>query len=212
MGKGVTWLALSAAVLVTLVVVAPADASLLAGGPVVRLPADGPSAGDLSTAGSGAASAVATDDVILGTVSVTTPERTVLRLINDARAARGLQRLALRASLCRAARAHSLSMLRLSYFSHSSASGETFAQRILRYDYARTGCSYWGVGEVIGWGAGSTAGSARAVFRAWMRSTAHRTVILTRRWRDVGIGRAVGTYAGIADVRMFTVDFGRRIY
>jgi uncharacterized protein YkwD len=211
MGKGVTWLALSAAILVTLILVTPADASLVVEGPAARLAGAGPPGGPTAEGGA-AASAVGSDGPILGTLSLTTPERNILSLINNARAARGLHRLALRTTLCSAARAHSLSMLRLSYFSHSSASGETFAQRILRYGYSRTSCSYWGVGEVIGWGAGNTAGSARAVFRAWMRSTAHRTVILTRRWRDVGIGRALGSYTGIADVRMFTVDFGRRIY
>jgi uncharacterized protein YkwD len=198
MGKGVTWLALSAAILVTLIPAAPAEASLLVDGPVA---ADGDAASDVQRS-----------DAVLGTVSLTTPERTLFTLINKARAARGLHRLGLRTTLCRAARNHSLSMLRLSYFSHSSASGETFAQRIVRYGYGRSGCSSWSVGEVIGWGAGSAAGSPRAIFRAWMRSTAHRTVIFTRRWRDVGIGRALGTYAGIAGVRMFTVDFGRRIY
>lgn len=198
MGKGVTWLALSAAILVTLVLTAPAEASLIVDG---RVAAD-----------SDAVSDVQTSDALLGSVSLTTPERTVLRLINHARAARGLHRLALRTTLYRAAKAHSRSMLRLSYFSHSSASGETFAARILRYGYARSGCSSWSVGEVIGWGAGGTAGSAKAIFRAWMRSTAHRTVVFTKRWRDVGIGRALGTYAGIAGVRTFTVDFGRRVY
>ena len=122
MGKGVTWLALSAAILVTLVLVAPAEASLFVDGPVA--------------AGGDAASDVQTSDAVLGTVSLTTPERTLLTLINKARAARGLHRLGLRTTLCRAAKAHSLSMLRLSYFSHSSASGETFAQRIVRYGYA----------------------------------------------------------------------------
>jgi uncharacterized protein YkwD len=149
---------------------------------------------------------------MLGTVPLTTPERAVLTLINNARAVRGLHRLQLRASLCGAARAHSLSMLRLNYFSHSSTSGETYAERILRYGYSRSGCSYWGVGEVLGWGAGDTAGSARAVFAAWMRSAAHRAAIFTSRWRDVGIGRTLGTYVGVADARLFTVDFGRRIY
>jgi uncharacterized protein YkwD len=196
-GKGpVIWPALSTAILTTLIVATPAVASPYVGGPVGPSTANGPSAGG----------------EILGTVSVTTPERTMLTLVNNARAARGLHRLTLRTSLCRAARSHSLSMLRLSYFSHSSASGETYAQRIRRYGYSRTGSSYWSVGEVIGWGAGSTYGSAKAIFKAWMRSTAHRTVIFTGRWRDVGIGRALGTYAGIAGVRMFTVDFGRRIY
>jgi len=212
MGKGIAWLALSAAILVTLVLAAPAKAALLVDGPVARLTAAGPSWGGWATAGGDATGGVQASDAILGTFSLTTPERTVLSLINNARAARGLHRLRLRASLSRAARAHSVSMLRLDYFSHSSASGETFAQRIMRYGYSRSGCSYWGAGEVIGWGAGGTAGSARAIFRAWLRSTAHRTVIFTRRWRDIGIGRAWGTYAGIADVRMFTVDLGRRIY
>jgi uncharacterized protein YkwD len=96
MGKGVTWLALSAAILVTLVLAAPAEASLLIDGPVA--------------AGSDAASDVRTSDTILGTVSLTTPERTVLALINNARAARGLHRLVLRTTLCRAAKAHSLSI------------------------------------------------------------------------------------------------------
>jgi uncharacterized protein YkwD len=103
-------------------------------------------------------------------------------------------------------------MLRLHYFSHTSASGETYTERIVRYGYSRSGCSSWSAGEVIGWGAGGVAGSAKAVFTAWMRSAAHRAVIFTSRWRDVGIGRALGTYAGIADVRMFTVDLGRRVY
>jgi uncharacterized protein YkwD len=194
--RPVIWLALSTAILTAFIVATPAVASPYVDGSMAPNVANVPSLGG----------------EILGTVSTTTPERNILSLINNARAARGLHRLALRTTLCSAARAHSLSMLRLSYFSHSSASGETFAQRILRYGYSRGSCSYWGVGEVIGWGASSTAGSARAVFRAWMRSTAHRTVILTRRWRDVGIGRALGSYTGIADVRMFTVDFGRRIY
>jgi uncharacterized protein YkwD len=192
MGKrALVRLALCATVLLTLVTSAPAQASLRA------------------DAASGSSQ---TGTTVLGVVSLTTPERAVFTLINNARAARGLHRLALRSSLCQAARAHSLSMLRLNYFSHSSASGETYATRILRYGYSNSGCRYWSVGEVLGWGTGEAAGSAKAIFAAWMRSSPHRTVIFASRWRDVGIGRALGTYAGLADVRMFTVDFGRRIY
>ena len=44
-----------------------------------------------------------------------------------------------------------------------------------------------------------------------MRSSGHRQVILTKRWRDVGIGCARGTYKGISGVVMYTVDFGRRV-
>ncbi len=192
MGKrALAGLALCATVVLTLMISAPAQASLLAD--------TGPAAAQADT-------------TVLGTISLTTPERTLLTIINNARAARGLHRLALRSSLYQAAKTHSLSMLRLNYFSHNSASGETYAARILRYGYSKSGCTYWSVGEVLGWGTGDAAGSAKAIFAAWMRSAPHRTVIFLSRWRDVGIGRAVGTYAGHADVRMFTVDFGRRIY
>ena len=192
MGKrALARLTLCAAVLLTLVASAPAQAMLRA---------------------DGASASSQTGTTTLGTISPTTPERALLTVINNARAARGLHRLALRNPLCQAAKTHSLSMLRLNYFSHDSASGETYAARILRYGYSKTGCTYWSVGEVIGWGTGDAAGSAKAIFAAWMRSVPHRTVIFASRWRDVGIGRAVGTYAGYADVRMFTVDFGRRIY
>ncbi|HJW75038.1 MAG TPA: CAP domain-containing protein [Thermoleophilia bacterium] len=197
MGKGpVLWLAFCTAILATVIVATPVVASAYVEGRVVADATSGPSAGG----------------EVLASVALNTPESRMLTLINNARADRGLRRLRVRASLCRAAEAHSASMLRLGYFSHSSASGETYAQRILRYGYSRTGCSYWSVGEVLGWGAGSTAGSARAIFRAWMGSTAHRTTIFAKRWRDVGIGMRRGSYAGIADVRMFAVDFGRRIY
>jgi uncharacterized protein YkwD len=213
MGKGaVTWLALGASILVLLAVAPSALASPRADGSAAPVAATSRGIDGQAATATEALSAVQASGEILATVSLNTSERRVLRLINNARAARGLRRLHARASLIRAARAHSSSMLRLGYFSHSSASGETYAHRIRRYGYSGTGCSSWSVGEVIGWGAGSTAGSARAVFRAWMRSAGHRAVILTRRWRDVGIGRALGNYLGIGDVRMFTVDFGRRIY
>jgi uncharacterized protein YkwD len=208
MGRGTsTWLALAASVLASLTVAPSALAMPLADGPCA------------ATGGGGDGQATAAVDPaalppggdILATVTLTKPERRVLALINEARAARGLHRLRARDSLTRAARAHSRSMLTLGYFSHSSASGESYGDRILRYGYSRAGCSSWSVGEIIGWGAGTT-GNAKAVFRAWMNSSGHRAVILRGRWRDVGVGRALGTYAGIGDVRMFTVDFGRRIY
>jgi uncharacterized protein YkwD len=44
-----------------------------------------------------------------------------------------------------------------------------------------------------------------------MKSRAHRAVILQRSFRDVGVGAAVGSLRGMSGVRMFTVDFGRRV-
>jgi len=63
---------------------------------------------------------------------------------------------------------------------------------------------------VIAWGK-STRGTPGSVFRAWMRSRSHRSIILGKRWRDVGIGCYRGTFKGMSGVIMYTVDFGRRV-
>lgn len=133
-----------------------------------------------------------------------------MTLINHARTSRGLRKLRMVGSLERAARAHSRDMLSRDYFSHYSYGGATFATRLVNYGYKRAGCSVWKAGEVIGWGKG-TAGTARSIFRQWMKSSAHKAVILTHCWRDVGVGARLGTFDGLTGVRMFTVDFGRRV-
>ena len=69
----------------------------------------------------------------------------------------------------------------------------------------------WVVGENIAWG---IAGAARPswVVRAWMRSPGHRHNLLSRRFRDVGLGVARGTpYGGLKRWRLratFSVEFG----
>ena len=63
---------------------------------------------------------------------------------------------------------------------------------------------------MIAWGS-STQGIPKSVFRSWLRSGAHRQIILSSRWRDVGVGCARGTYRGLSGVVMYTVDFGRRV-
>lgn len=136
-------------------------------------------------------------------------EATMLRLINQARSSRGLHTVRSFDALHRAARAHSCDMLRRDYFAHSSLSGLGVSARARRAGYGITGWSGWSVGEVIAWGSGSL-GSPRAVFKAWMRSPGHRSVLLTRRWRDVGVGCERGTFKGIRGVCMWTVDLGRR--
>jgi len=136
-------------------------------------------------------------------------EQVLFELINAARAQHGLARLALQPSLAGAARAHSLDMLRHSYFAHSSASGASYSTRLARAGYRRSGFGSWAVSEVIGWGRG-TRGTPQAVLRGWLASPWHRPIILGARWRDVGIGCARGTYQGRTGVLMYTVDVGRR--
>jgi len=132
----------------------------------------------------------------------------MLQLINNVRTQRGLAPLRVHAALSRAALAHARDMMRRQYFSHSSPGGANCAVRARRAGYANSGCRPW-VGEVLGWGT-SFVGTPRAVFNNWMRSAYHRSVILGRRWRDVGIGSVSGTFKGASGAWMYTVDVGRR--
>lgn len=136
-------------------------------------------------------------------------EAVMLRLINHAREHRGLAPLHVHASLRRAARAHSRDMMRHDYFSHSSPCGASCGARARRAGYTTSGFRSWAVSEAIGWGT-SSAGTPRAVFRSWMRSACHRAIVLGRRWRDVGIGGASGTFQGASGSWMYTLDVGRR--
>ena len=138
-------------------------------------------------------------------------ERTMLRLINEARTQRGLAPVRRVAALRRAALSHSRDMLRRDYFAHSSLSGASVSSRTRRAGYGLSGCSRWSVGEVIAWGKAAR-GTPESVFRRWMRSRSHRRIILGARWRDAGIGCARGAYKGLPGVIMYTVDVGRRVY
>jgi len=148
--------------------------------------------------------------VASASVKLTRPERELLALINHARARHGLQRVTVARTLERAARAHSREMVTKDYFTHSSFSGESFSARIIRFGYTFSGCTRWTVGEDIAYGRGSL-GSPKAIFRAWMHSKPHRQVILTKLFRNAGIGRARGDFRGMDGVIFFTLDCGARV-
>lgn len=135
-------------------------------------------------------------------------ESAMLQLINHTRTQHGLHTLRLQCDLHKAALHHSRQMLSCDYFSHDSAGGMSFDQRLREAGYTSSGYSSWSVGEIIGWARGSTA--CRAVFTAWMHSSVHRRDILLPRWRDVGVGCARGSFTGLPGTLMCTVDFGRR--
>lgn len=137
-------------------------------------------------------------------------EAAVLKLINQTRRSRGLTAVRVAGALDRAALAHSRDMLARDYFAHSSLAGAGVAARARGAGYSVSGYEQWSVGEVIAWGTG-TRGTPASVLKAWMNSSTHRRVILTARWRDVGIGCSRGTFKGRSGVVMYTVDFGRRI-
>lgn len=138
-------------------------------------------------------------------------ETELLRLINKARTARDLKAVRLQSALDAAAIAHSREMVSQDYFSHDSAAGTDYSTRLRRAGYSRSGYASWTVGEVLGWGTGLY-GTAQAIFQGWMDSSEHRRVLLDKRWRDVGVGCAEGTFHGVENTLMYTVDFGRRVH
>jgi uncharacterized protein YkwD len=101
-------------------------------------------------------------------------------------------------------------MGRVGYFSHDSANGTDFANRIERF-YSSNGARVWAVGENLLWSARDL--TARAALRMWLGSPPHRANLLSRRWRQIGISairvRAPGYFRN-QSVWLVTTDFGVR--
>lgn len=138
-------------------------------------------------------------------------EQAVIGCINLIRRGRGLRPLRSNGRLAAAADFHSKDMARKGYFEHDSANGTAFWRRIERF-YPSRGFRSWTVGENLLWGT-DTYGAAFAV-REWMASPPHRENILSRDWREIGIGAvtvasAPGEYRG-RTVTIVTADFGAR--
>jgi uncharacterized protein YkwD len=138
-------------------------------------------------------------------------EAGLLAKINSLRAGRGLARLRLNEGLAAAAVEHSRQMARRGFFGHRSADGSSFKARVQRH-YGFVGYRYWSAGENLLWS--STAISPSAVVESWMQSPGHRTVLLDKSWRELGISAvhvddAPGHYEGM-DATIVTADFGAR--
>jgi uncharacterized protein YkwD len=138
-------------------------------------------------------------------------ESAVVARINAVRRSHRLRPLRHNSRLAAAADYHSRDMGRRGYFEHDSANGTAFWRRIERF-YPSRGFRSWTVGENLLWGT-DRYGAAFAV-REWMNSPPHRQNILSRDWREVGIGAAFfasapGEYRGRA-VTIVTADFGSR--
>jgi uncharacterized protein YkwD len=131
----------------------------------------------------------------------------VLRRLNAVRAAHGAPRLRIDRTLARVARRHSRDMVLHRYFTHESRSGARFSARIAHTGWMG-GRRRWKVGENLAWGTGCSA-TAASIMAAWLRSPAHRHVLLDPSYRVVGIGVARGTpFADGHRGLTYTTDFG----
>ena len=124
-----------------------------------------------------------------------------LCLVNAERARYGVAPLADNAQLASAAGSHASDMTANRYFSHVSADGRTFDQRIRASGYLG---SY--LAENIAWGGGSL-GTPRRVVSGWMNSAGHRANILNGLLVHSGIGVSRGTPEG-GNGGTYVHDFG----
>ena len=138
-------------------------------------------------------------------------ERDVLANVNAFRARHGLAPLRLNTRLSAAADAQSTSMARRGFFAHRSADGSAYWRRVGRF-YGRRGFDRWSVGENLLWQSPDLDGPRALVI--WQNSRRHRRVLLTPRWREIGLSAvhvpsAPGFVRG-REVTIVTADFGVR--
>ena len=132
----------------------------------------------------------------------------ILCLHNQIRADDRLPRLREDNRLHKAALGHSRQMVAKRFFDHTTPSGVTMVDRILRAHYVREDDG-WMLGENLAWGTGSFA-TPRGAVQAWMKSAGHRANILKRGYRELGVGVVIGVPVSDAAGATYTVDFGVR--
>ncbi len=134
----------------------------------------------------------------------------MLCLINRERAKRGMSALRAATTLANAALGHSNEMVAGKFMSHSSRGGGGVKLRAIKAAYIPNATCSSLLGETIAFGAGSLASPARLV-SSLMQDAAHRRTLLDRRFRDAGVGFALGApMDGVgASAATVTVDLGR---
>jgi uncharacterized protein YkwD len=130
-------------------------------------------------------------------------------VVNRERERRGLRPLDRTRSLDRAATGHSSDMARNDYFDHRSPGGSTPAARARSAGYM-SGARSWRVGENLAWGTGALA-TPNSIVESWLKSPAHRELMLSRGFADFGLGIASGApQAGVSGGATYTMLMGRR--
>lgn len=145
-------------------------------------------------------------------LSLAASERVVGCLVNRERIKRGLGALSVDRRLVRVARRHSADQVRYRFVGHRSPARGGLLTRMKRSGYGR-GKATWSFGEILGGGRGgrrSVKATPGFIVRAWMRRPIHRHAILSRKFRQMGVGAVRGTPSGGKRYggRNFVVTFG----
>jgi uncharacterized protein YkwD len=163
----------------------------------------------LCLAAPAAASAACADTHVLPTAeTLPVVAGATVCLLNEERAAHGLDPVRENTALTKASLAYSQRLVAESFFAHEAPDGTDVVDRLTATGYIRPG-SGWEVGENLAWAQGVLASPANVV-KAWMESPGHKANVLTRSYREIGIGIVLGTPKAGADGSTFTTNFGRR--
>jgi len=132
-----------------------------------------------------------------------------LCLLNQQRAAYGLNALTQNPRLTDASNAYSQEMIQRRFFAHVDPDGTALAQRLYSFGYLVDTMPDWLAGENIAWAQGSLSTPFNVV-DAWMHSPDHRANILEARFREIGLGVALGSPVGDPPDQAvtYTTDFG----
>jgi uncharacterized protein YkwD len=147
-------------------------------------------------------------------VKLADPERiegAVVAEINRVRRRFGLGALRASSDLARAGDAHARSLALAGLFTHDWPDRRPFGKWIEGF-YASKLYRTWAAGENLLWTSGTL--TPRDAVQLWLDSPAHRRILLSRRWREVGLGvvrafDAPGAYGGL-DVFVAAAEFGMR--
>lgn len=137
--------------------------------------------------------------------AATSAERTgqdeLLTEINAARADHGRLPLRRSAVLTRPAHQQSAFVARTGEMAHEGPDGSPFYVRLYRAGFPRSKA----VGETIGIVTGCSTSASAQIVQMWLDSPPHRRILLSPRYRVVGVGVAADDDCGNTG---FTADFG----
>ena len=143
-----------------------------------------------------------------GTAATSDLASATLCLLNQERAAAGLQPLASSAPLATTADKYANYMVSDEHFAHQDEDGHNVVDRVLQTDPSLAG-RWLVIGENLGWGTYDMA-TPRAMVRGWMASPTHRDNILYPRYDEIGVGIAEGApVPDTAGALTYTTVFGK---
>jgi uncharacterized protein YkwD len=135
-------------------------------------------------------------DAAAATKSAAGAEASLLRAVNQTRAAHGLRPLRVDTSLRRAAHATAHGLLRTNTFEHGDMVG-----RMLR-----AGVRARLVGENLAWGRGSYA-TPQSIVDRWLASPGHRRNLLRPSFTRIGLAAPVGSFQGSPGATVVAAEF-----